>query len=141
MDRLESFELEGVRYAQQYRKCSKPNCQTCSNGGPGHGPYWYARNQMTGDRAYVGRELPPEVDGARQTLASQAPELAMQRDRLADQVAALSRLLRREHLSSKDCELIDRLGFGACLVGRPAAAPTQDAWPAPSSSGLLVDLF
>lgn len=127
---LETFSLEGMTYSQQYRKCGKAGCQTCQNGGPGHGPYWYARDAMTGARSYVGRELPAGVAAARQTLASQRQELAMQRDRLRNQAAALDRLLSKEHLSGKDRELIQWLGFGACLVQSPATAPTQDAAPA-----------
>lgn len=135
---LTTFALEGVTYSQQNRKCGKPGCQTCQDGGPGHGPYWYARDAMTGARSYVGRELPADVAAARQTLASQRQELAMQRDRLREQAAALDRLLGKGHLSGRDRELIQWLGFGACLVQSPAAALTQDSAP---KSGLLIDLF
>lgn len=129
---LETFALEGVTYSQQYRKCGKAACQTCQNGGPGHGPYWYARDAMTGARSYVGRELPAGVAAARQELRANLPELAMQRDRLRQQAAALDRLLGKEHLSGKDRELIQWLGFGACLVQSPAPALPQDAAPVPA---------
>lgn len=135
---LTTFALEGVTYSQQYRKCGKPGCQTCQNGGPGHGPYWYARDAMTGARSYVGRELPADVAAARQELARQLSELAMQRERLLQQAAALGRLMAHEHLSGKDRELVAWLGFGGCLVQSPAPAQTQDAAP---KSDRLIDLF
>lgn len=126
----ETFTLEGVTYSQQYRKCGKGNCQTCQSGA-GHGPYWYRRDQMSGARSYVGRELPAGIAAARAALTRQRQELALQRDRLREQSAALARLIGREHLSGKDRELIAWLGFGDCLVQSPAAAQTQDAAPAP----------
>lgn len=48
-----------VSYQQQYRKCNKPACKPCCNGGQGHGPYWYAY-WREGDKvrsAYIGKEL------------------------------------------------------------------------------------
>jgi len=134
----ETFTLEGVTYGQQYRKCGKPTCKTCQGNGPGHGPYWYGRDQVSGARSYVGRELPADVARARQELARQRSELAMQRDRLRQQAAALARLIAREPWSGKDRELIAWLGFAGCLVQSPAAALTQDAAP---KSNELVGLF
>lgn len=135
---LTTFALEGVTYSQQYRKCGKPTCQTCQNGGPGHGPYWYARDAMTGARSYVGRELPADVAAARQELRAKLPELTMQRERLLQQAAALGRLMAHEHLSGKDRELVAWLGFAGCLVQSPAPAAPQDAAP---KSDRLIDLF
>lgn len=135
---LTTFALEGVTYSQQHRKCGKPTCQTCQNGGPGHGPYWYARNAMTGARSYLGRELPADVAAARQELRAQTPELERLRMGLLQQAAALGRLLAHEHLSGKDRELVAWLGFAGCLVQSPAAALTQDAAP---KSDRLIDLF
>lgn len=73
----ETFTLEGVTYSQQYRKCGKTNCQTCQGGGAGHGPYWYRRDQVSGARSYVGRELPAGVAAARQEIDRQRQELAL----------------------------------------------------------------
>lgn len=131
---LETFTLEGVTYSQQYRKCGKANCQTCQ-GGAGHGPYWYRRDQVSGARSYVGRELPADVAAARLELDRQRSELVLQRDRLRQQAAALGRLIGREHLSGKDRELIAWLGFAGCLVQSPAPAAPQDA--APKSTNLI----
>jgi hypothetical protein len=135
---LTTFALEGVTYSQQYRKCGKPACQACQNGSQGHGPYWYARDQVSGARSYVGRELPADVAAARQELARQSQELAMQRERLLHQAAALGRLMAHEHLSGRDRELVAWLGFGGCLVQSPAPAAPQDAAP---KSGLLIDIL
>lgn len=48
-----------ISYRQQYRRCGKPGCPTCS-GGPGHGPYWYASWWIDGRSRsrYIGKELP-----------------------------------------------------------------------------------
>ncbi len=136
----ETFTLEGVTYSQQYRKCGKAGCKTCQNasangngwGQPsGHGPYWYSRDPMTGYRRYLGRELPPNVVAARQELRRQRDELGRQLGGLRQQAAALDRLLKREHLSGRDRELVEWLGFRDCLVQSPATAPTQD--PAPTA--------
>ncbi len=135
---LETFTLEGVTYSQQYRRCGKPTCQTCGNAGPGHGPYWYARDQVTDARSYVGRDLPIEVTSARQALNWQQPELARLRDLLRQEAAALGRLVNKEPLSTRDREHIERLGFGSCLVSYRGQLVPQDAG---SSSGLLVDIL
>ena len=50
-----------VFYRQEYKKCGRANCATCSTG-MGHGPYWYSyryRNNKT-IKKYVGKSLPPE---------------------------------------------------------------------------------
>ena len=135
---LETFTLEGVTYSQQYRRCGKPTCATCGNGGPGHGPYWYARDQVTGARSYVGRELPIEVTSARQALNWQQPELYRLRELLRQEAAALGRLMGKEPLSTRDREHIERLGFGSCLVSGHGQRAPQDAG---GSSGLLVDIL
>jgi hypothetical protein len=50
---------QNVSYQQQYRKCNKSSCKQCSNGGQGHGPYWYAywREGSKLRSAYIGKEL------------------------------------------------------------------------------------
>lgn len=57
-----------VSYRQQHRRCGKPTCPTCANGGPGHGPYWYAFWWADGRvrSQYVGKTLPePATEPAR----------------------------------------------------------------------------
>ena len=48
-----------LTYKQEYTKCNKPGCTTCSVG-QGHGPYWYSY-QRQGDRLvkkYIGKRKP-----------------------------------------------------------------------------------
>jgi predicted ATPase/DNA-binding SARP family transcriptional activator len=49
-----------VKYSQQYRRCGRPNCPTCTPPGRGHGPYWYAYWWEDGRvrSRYLGKELP-----------------------------------------------------------------------------------
>ena len=54
---------EGARvsYSQQYRRCGKPGCTTCSpSDAAGHGPYWYATWTEGGHRRsrYLGKRRP-----------------------------------------------------------------------------------
>ncbi len=52
-----------MTYQQQYRKCNKPACSTCTTS-KGHGPYWYAfwsENGRTKSK-YIGKDLPPGID-------------------------------------------------------------------------------
>ncbi len=52
-----------ITYSRQFRRCNKADCPSCTLGGPGHGPYWYAYWREDGRRRsrYVGKSLP---DGA-----------------------------------------------------------------------------
>ena len=63
-----------VRYSQQYRRCGRPGCPTCTPPARGHGPYWYAY-WWEGGRVrsrYLGKQPPawrcasaaPAPDGA-----------------------------------------------------------------------------
>ena len=47
-------------YRLQISYCSKARCRKCKRGGPGHGPYWYAYQEINGQtkRTYVGKHLP-----------------------------------------------------------------------------------
>lgn len=51
-------------YQQEYIKCGKPNCKTCT-AGQGHGPYWYAYHYSpTAKRRikkYIGKERPEQT--------------------------------------------------------------------------------
>jgi len=57
-------------YSRQSRRCGKADCGRCAPGGPGHGPYWYARWQELGRTrsCYVGKALP-----ARDVVVAEAP--------------------------------------------------------------------
>ena len=49
-----------LKYSQQYRRCGRPDCPTCTPPGRGHGPYWYAYwwEQGRVRSRYLGKELP-----------------------------------------------------------------------------------
>jgi len=55
--------MKGEIYRQRFTTCGKANCRKCRDGGPGHGPYWYAYRMVNGQtvQRYVGKSLPPEV--------------------------------------------------------------------------------
>ncbi len=57
-------------YAQQYRRCGKPTCSACADGGRGHGPYWYAYWREGGrmHSRYLGKQVPLTMTAARQAL-------------------------------------------------------------------------
>lgn len=72
-------------YKQEYTKCNKPGCKTCSTG-QGHGPYWYAYWSENGRtrKEYIGKMLP---ETAQQAAAAQ--ELARQHRRELQQAEAI----------------------------------------------------
>lgn len=64
-----------VAYRQQYRRCGKPDCPTCTAGGTGHGPYWYASWWADGHMhsRYIGKTLLP--DGVQTSSAPAEPDV------------------------------------------------------------------
>ena len=122
--RTESFDLEGVTYYAEGRKCGKAGCR-CQEGDL-HGPYWYKRTQVDGKVTYLGKTLPPDLAVARQRLGFFVGEVEKTRRRLLAQAEALRRLQTRQHLTAEDRAAIRDLGFGACLVSPPSLANTQD---------------
>ena len=58
-----------VSYSRQFRRCNKADCPSCTLGGSGHGPYWYAYWREDGRRRsrYVGKSLPDEAASTRPT--------------------------------------------------------------------------
>lgn len=54
-----------VGYRLQTAYCGKASCKKC-RAGEGHGPYWYAYQQINGQsvRRYIGKALPTEVESA-----------------------------------------------------------------------------
>ena len=123
--RTETFDLEGVAYYAEGRKCGKAGCR-CQEGDL-HGPYWYKRDQVDGKVTYLGKTLPDQVAQARQNLWTFEPAIKTTGLRLAAQAEALRRLQTRQHLTAEDRAAIRDLGFGACLVARPDLAIAQDA--------------
>lgn len=122
---LDRFELEGITYYQQGRKCGKPGC-ACANGGPPHGPYWYSRNQTTGKRAYIGKELPDDVAAARSAHDRLLTAMVQERRELIRQADALARLISNRSLRDGDHDIISSLGFRAALVSQTFEAGAQD---------------
>ena len=122
--RTESFDLEGVTYYAEGRKCGKAVCR-CQTGDL-HGPYWYRRDQTTGKVAYLGKTLPAELDEARRRLSLYGRDIVAAHSRLLDQAEALRRLQTRQHLTAQDRAAIQDLGFGMCLVSEPLSAGTQE---------------
>jgi hypothetical protein len=118
------FELDGVRYYQQGRKCGKPGC-TCTTGQL-HGPYWYARDLYTGTVAYVGRDLPEEVINAYTHHQQLLPEMNKRRRELLRQYDAIGRLLKCEKLIEGDQVILELFGFGEALVHNNHAGVTQE---------------
>lgn len=55
-----------IKYSQQYRRCGKPGCPTCTPPKPGHGPYWYAYWWEDGRvrSRYLGKNAPPQVQAS-----------------------------------------------------------------------------
>ncbi|MHB8596767.1 MAG: DUF6788 family protein [Ktedonobacteraceae bacterium] len=51
-----------ITYHQKWQKCGKARCRKCREG-QGHGPYWYAHEQVNGKvvQRYIGPHLPPGV--------------------------------------------------------------------------------
>jgi predicted ATPase len=60
-----------ITYHQQVSYCGKTRCKKCREG-IGHGPYWYAYKTTNGHttRTYIGKDLPPDAQDAREVLVS-----------------------------------------------------------------------
>lgn len=118
---MDRFELQGIVYYQQVRKCGNPDCQ-CSNGKL-HGPYWYSRDIATGQVKYLGKDLPVEVAQASAALKKAMPKIRARLQELNDKhyvldkkMDALKWLMARGAISNNDAKIIQALGFGKCLV-------------------------
>lgn len=122
--RTETFDLEGVTYYAEGRKCGKAGCR-CQSGDL-HGPYWYKRDQSTGKVTYLGKTIPAELEETRRRLSLYSRDIVAAHSRLLDQAEALRRLQTRQHLTAEDRAAIRDLGFGVCLVSPPLSAVAQD---------------
>jgi len=67
------IRVDGVLYRPQRRKCGKAGCY-CSNGGDGHGPYWYAYDGKSGGK-YVGKNLPEQITARAALIKANAAKL------------------------------------------------------------------
>src|SRR5947209_7506158 len=49
-----------ITYNQQFRRCKKAGCPSCTPDRPGHGPYWYAYWRQDGRlrSRYLGKDAP-----------------------------------------------------------------------------------
>lgn len=56
-----SASVAGKTYRQEYVRCGKASCTTCTSG-PGHGPYWYAYWSERGRKRkqYIGKQRQTE---------------------------------------------------------------------------------
>lgn len=118
---MDRFELQGIVYYQQGRKCGKADC-ACAQGEL-HGPYWYARDVSYNKVSYLGKELPGNVVKARAALAkSQARirakihEINAKVMALETQENALKLLAAGMLVSAQHKALIRKMGFASCLV-------------------------
>ena len=69
------FSLDGWRYWSEARRCGKAACQRCASG-ERHPGYWYRRNQMTGEREYLGRQLDDAIVQRADRLAILSPTIS-----------------------------------------------------------------
>jgi hypothetical protein len=118
---MDRFELQGIVYYQQGRKCGKPDCACASE--ELHGPYWYSRDVAYNKVSYLGKELPGNVAKARAALTkSQArikakiAEIAYKVIQLEKQENALKLLSAGMALSPSHKAIVQKFGFKSCLV-------------------------
>lgn len=107
---MKRFELYGISYYQEYRKCGKASCTRCADG-PGHGPYWWSRDR-NGKRKYIGVNLPKEITDADQERREMISAARAYRMKLSNQIAALDRLLNNSPLQDGDRDVFKALGIG-----------------------------
>lgn len=128
--RSDSFVLQGDTYYAEERTCGKPDCK-CADGEL-HGPYWYRRNQM-GIVKYIGKTLPDELLRIRASRAQMEAAIKERQEAVADEIGhlrlihdALYRLHYNQSLNNVQRQIIERMGFGDCLVPPGLAAPKQE---------------
>lgn len=111
----DSFALEGRTYFQQCFERADREDQTGIH--PHHALHWYARDVVTAEGYYVGKDLPQDVQTARTVRDTLLPYISATRTRLRDMEKALERLDRGDPLTLADQVAIAACGFGAALVG------------------------
>lgn len=111
---MDHFDLEGVTYYQQGRKCNKPDCPCAA--GALHGPYWFSRDKTSGKVTYIGRTLPEGIEKTRQAHEELLPAMRGELEEFTAKVDALTRLMHHEALSDDDYLIIRDLGFENALL-------------------------
>ena len=118
---MNRFELQGIVYYQQGRKCGKPDCACASR--ELHGPYWYSRDVAYNKVSYLGKELPGDVAKARMALTKSQARIKAKIAEITDKVIqlekqenALKLLSAGMALSSSHKAIIQKFGFRSCLV-------------------------
>ena len=113
----ESFDLGGVRFYQQFRKCG--SCDRCTNGSSflGHGPYWYQRDKAMGKVTYIGARLPADVERVRAVFDESLELIDSQLNDYDARQRALRALRNCERLDEVQLLLIRSLGLGDCVLG------------------------
>jgi predicted ATPase/DNA-binding SARP family transcriptional activator len=139
---MPNVRSDGIRvsYRQQYRRCGKPACQQCAEGGQGHGPYWYAYWREGGRTRtrYLGKQRP--VDAAPETARPTTPAAPVLADQLGGsglQVQMLGGFALWRYGTSLAVERWERQQGGALLkwlLGTPGYRLTRDEvverfWP------------
>lgn len=103
--------LPGYKFYQEFRSCNKDACSSCRNG-PGHGPYWFRRDQLTGQVKYIGKELPDDVNQANYWYQQQLEWSEKELEELRKRVRALERYVNQRPLQSGDIDLLhSRIGI------------------------------
>jgi hypothetical protein len=122
------FTYNGYKYYKEGRYCNKPNCK-CHEGNP-HGPYWWRRSERTGQRTYIGKNLPGEIIATYEHLASLRTAFELRLNQIREEIYNLEHernlLLRGIHgnqLQPYDLEKLEEYKY-LVLQGRPAQ--TQD---------------
>lgn len=116
---LKWINLPGYKFYQEYRKCGKDGCRSCSDGERGHGPYWFRRDLRTGIRKYIGADLPEGVKDADYWYKEEVEHIERQMRHYMDMANALRRLRYKKPLEPGDAELIGEAGIIMAVIYEP----------------------
>lgn len=111
---MQSFDIEGITYFQQGRKCNKPGCG-CSSGAL-HGPYWFSRIKATGQVSYIGRHLSEDVIKTREIRGDYMQAMLNELNQARAQVLAMKHLIAGDALSEDEYKIIRLMGFEYVLL-------------------------
>ena len=108
------FSLDGWRYWSEARRCGKAACQRCASG-ERHPGYWYRRNQMTGEREYLGRQLDDAIVQRAGRLAILSPTISSHIVLIQTDIALLERLLHGAAFTLVEKLRLEELGYSSVL--------------------------